>query len=465
MRTRPSLALAGAAALALPLLAGPAAAGPLDDVTGTLDGLTATVDAEVANLTGTATVLVHVADGTDLDDAVVTAEQLGLVTSSRYPQIGVFVATGTQAQRDDLAASGVADRLEHDAPIEALTDTSHTATRGQEVLDGAVTMPDGTTIDGSGVGVAVVDSGTDGTHPDLADRVGSNVKVLAGGIAVPAPDTDTISLGGHGTHVSGIVAGDGTASDGTFHGAAPGATVHGVSAGTLISLHSAMDGLQWVLDNHDTVTPTIRVVNNSWGSSAGDYDPDDAIQQLMEALVDSGVVVVFAAGNAGGDGSAQATSPTCVNPTPGVVCVAAYDDLGTGTRNGTTADFSSRGADGQVTTYPDLAAPGADITATCTPTKPICATGSTSADDPLNYAVLSGTSMAAPHIAGISAQVLQADPSLTPAQVEDVLEDTATDYGDGAPYEADPSNPDSDTSFDKGHGLVDVVAAVTEALG
>lgn len=78
-----------------------------------------------------------------------------------------------------------------------------------------------------------------------------------------------------------------------------------------------------------------------------------------------------------------------------MVCVAAYDDRSTGTRNGTTADFSSRGADGQ----------GADITATCTPTKPICLTGSTSADDPLNDAVLSGTSMAAPHIAGISAQV------------------------------------------------------------
>jgi serine protease AprX len=72
--------------------------------------------------------------------------------------------------------------------------------------------------------------------------------------------------------------------------------------------------------------------------------------------------------------------------------------------------------------------------------------------------------MAAPHIAGIVAQLYQADPALTPARVEDVLEDTALKFTNGAPYQADPLNPDSTASFDKGHGLVDVVAAVESLL-
>jgi serine protease AprX len=422
----------------------------------------ALVDAEVAALSGPTTVLAHVADGHDLADLTLVAAGLGLETVSVYERIGVSALAGDAAAIQALATTGVVERLEHDAPIRVFTDTSHTATRGQSVLDGSVTL-NGTIIDGAGVGVAVVDSGVDGLHPDLVDRMGGNVKVLPGGIAVPLPDTDTVSLGGHGTHVAGIVAGTGDASEGEFHGAAPGATVYGVSAGTLISLHSALDGLEWVLDNHDRVSPAIRVVNNSWGSAAGAYNPNDATHQLAEALIAEGVVVVFAAGNDGGNGATQTTSVQCVNPTPGHLCVSAYDDRGTGTRNGTMASFSSRGRNGDPATYPDLAAPGANIVAACTPTKPVCLTGSLGAPDPLNYASLSGTSMAAPHIAGIVAQLLQADPALTPADVEDVLEDTATPFS-GSAHTADPSNPGGTFAHDEGHGLVDVVAAVTAAL-
>jgi serine protease AprX len=73
---------------------------------------------------------------------------------------------------------------------------------------------------------------------------------------------------------------------------------------------------------------------------------------------------------------------------------------------------------------------------------------------------MSGTSMAAPHITGIVAQLYQVSPSLTPAQVENVLEDTAwKSFGTGQ-YEADPFNADNTTSFDRGHGLVDALAAV-----
>ncbi|AXV06117.1 putative secreted peptidase [Euzebya pacifica] len=420
------------------------------------------LDVDVAEATGDVLAIVHPADDVSLADAVAGALDAGLLVAGEFPNVGVFGATGAVSAFNALAGTGLIERVEANHQLRLFTDSSHTATRGQAVLDGAV---NGTPYDGSGVGVAVVDSGHDGTHPDLSANTASNVKIIfPTTAAVPFPDTDTISGGGHGTHVSGIVMGDGSASNGQYHGAAPGASLYGISAGTAISVHSALGGLEWVLANHDQVSPAIKVVNNSWGSAAGDYNPGDAISIAVGNLIDEGVTVVFAAGNDGGNGSAQATSPTCVDPTPGLICVASYDDQGTGTRTGTVSTFSSRGRSGQVNTYPDVSAPGTDITSTCRLTLPICATGS-QVFSPLNtYSVLSGTSMAAPHIAGIAAQLYQANPGLTPAQVEDILEDTALQFTDGAAYEADPSNPTTTTSVDKGHGLVDVVAAVTEAL-
>jgi serine protease AprX len=437
----------GVAGLLAPLATG----GLIDDV---VDGLTATIDDEVLSLTGDATVLVVAERGGDLDAiAAEVDDRVELV--SIYPRIDVLLAAG-----DADALRGLADvpgvlRLEHDAPIEPFTESSHTATRGAELLDGSVTVG-GEIVDGTGIGVAVVDTGVDGLHPDLVDRMGENVKVvpslgLLGGTAIPFPESDTLSLGGHGTHVAGIVAGDGTASDGRFHGAATGATIHGVSGGTLVSLHSALEALYWVLENHDSVTPAIRVVNNSWGSSAGNHNPDGSTERAVAALIDEGVTVVFAAGNDGGDGSTQRTSVQCVNPTPGMICVASYDDGGTGTREGTTSSFSSRGDASQPNTWPDLAAPGSNIVAACRATLPVCATGILGVDDPLHYASLSGTSMAAPHIAGIAAQVLQVNPELTPAEVESILVSTATSYGE--------------PGYAAGAGLVDAVAAVQAAAG
>jgi serine protease AprX len=439
--------LLGVAGLLAPLSTG----GLIGDV---VDGLTATIDDAVLELTGDATVLVIAERGGDLDAiAAEVDDRVELV--SIYPRIDVLLAAGDADGLRSLADIPGVLRLEHDAPIDLLTETSHTATRGAELLDGSVTVG-GELIDGTGIGVAVVDTGVDGLHPDLIDRMGENVKVvpslgLLGGTAIPFPESDTASLGGHGTHVAGIVAGDGSASDGRFHGAATGATIHGVSGGTLISLHSALEALYWVLENHDTVTPAIRVVNNSWGSSAGDHNPDGSTERAVAALIDEGVTVVFAAGNDGGDGSTQRTSVQCVNPTPGMICVASYDDGGTGTREGTTSSFSSRGDASQPNTWPDLAAPGSNIVAACRATLPVCATGILGVDDPLHYASLSGTSMAAPHIAGIAAQVLQVAPDLTPAEVEQLLVSTATSYGE--------------PGYAAGAGLVDAVAAVQAAAG
>ena len=435
--------------------------------------------------------LVHVRPGSSMAEGLEAARVSGLDIGTRYDVINVFVAYGTPDEFRAVAGHGTIEALEANRKLRTFTETSHIATRGQEVLDGAVTMPDGAVIDGTGVGVAVVDSGVDGTHPDLQDRMGGNVKIVCstpmvvataptGGFreclgpktAVPMADTDTPSGGGHGTHVAGTVAGDGTASEGRFHGAAPGATLYGVSTGTTLSVENALDGLAWVLENHDVVTPAIKVVNNSWGSSPGKYDPEKgpfhkATWKLQEALVAEGVTVVFAAGNEGGNGTAQTTSAECVNPTPGVVCVANYDDKNEGDRNAVIDGSSSRGLKNDPMTWPDLAAPGTQITATCRLTLPVCSAHfAPSTEYPNLYSTLSGTSMAAPHIAGIVAQLYQANPALTPAEVENILEDTAYKFQWGTPYTLqDPTNPDDGSSFEKGHGLVDVVNAVKVAMG
>ena len=419
-----------------------------------------TVDREVKTASGTTKALVHVADDSSLASAREAATAAGAQPIGSFTSIRVVAVRGTAEELTELGRSGLATRIEANERLHYFTNTSHIATRGQEVLNGAVTLPGGGIIDGSGIGVAVVDTGVDGTHPDLASRMASNVKLVPLlGTPVSLPDTDTVSLGGHGTHVAGIVAGTGT----TYHGAAPGARLHGVGAGTFISMLDAVAGLQWVLDNRNGFANPIRVVNNSWGDSGGTHNPSAAVSQIVNRLTAAGVTVVFAAGNAGPENGT--TSTQCQNPTPGVVCVAAYNDENSGTRTGSLAEFSSRGAPGSPQTYPDISAPGQDIASTCRLTLPICALGEGFIASPPNmYSRLSGTSMAAPHIAGIAAQVLEADPALTPAGVEDVLEDTALKFTAGAAYEPDPANPDDTTSSDKGHGLVDVVAAVQAAL-
>lgn len=440
------------------------------------------IDVEVRTAVGETSGLVHVAPGVSVAKARTAAAGAGLRLGTRYDAIDVFVAYGSPRGFSQLATTGVATYIEHNGEISLFTDTSHAATRGSDVLAGEVTLEDGTIIDGSGIGVAVVDSGVDGTHPDLVNRMGGNVRIYCaapgGGLAinleglgfsecrgpkmaVEMDDTDTPGAGGHGTHVAGIVAGDGTASDGEFHGAAPGATLYGVGIGTGLVVENALDGLAWVLENHDQVEPAIRVVNNSWGSGHQEYDPDSnfysATHKLIEALVDAGLVVVFAAGNSGGNGSSATTSAQCLNPAPGVICVANYDDGDSGTRDGTIASSSSRGEDGNPDTYPDISAPGTWIMSTCRITLPVCSAHFSPAFDNA-YAELSGTSMAAPHVAGIAAQVLQADPTLTPGAVENLLKETAHKFAWGAEYD------ENGTSFEKGHGLVDVLAAVETLL-
>ncbi|SDS13393.1 serine protease AprX [Nocardioides scoriae] len=482
-----TLAGAAAAVLALGLTAPTAFAADGSSSSAADAGALADVSPYLARtltgLTGQSTVLVH---GTDLAAAADAVRAAGLTKVTSFSKIGVVAARGTKAQIEGVRAQdGVTYVEAGEQPIQFLDATSNTATRGLEAQQ-TLTGADGSPLTGKGVSVGVIDSGVDPTHPAFREADGSsavvaNLKTLCEPTEtlctvqrVPGVvDTDTLSAGGHGTHVNGIVAGRPTTlADGQeVQGAAKDAKLVSVSTGAALVILGADAALNWVLENHEapcgagvpaSTCPPIKVTNNSYGpTGGGGFDPQSATVKLQRALADEGVLTVWANGNDGGDGSENLSNPPGQDPTPGVLSVASYFDLDNGTRDGKVSDYSSRGLAGDQSTYPDFSAPGENITSACRPYLPICSTGL----DPVNgpgpldigtFNTISGTSMAAPHVAGIVAQLFQANPQATPAQIEDALKTTAHKYADGAPYEAGALGT---TSVDKGYGLVDVVAA------
>jgi len=303
-------------------------------------------------------------------------------------------------------------------------------------------------VTGRGIGVAVLDSGI-AAHPDLGARLVASVDFTSGtpGEPLVAP----ADAGGHGSHVAGLVAGDGTASAGAFTGVAPGANVIdvrviGSSGATNVS--SVLRGMQWVLANRAVYN--IRVVNMSLGAPATLSYREDPLAAAAEVLTFAGIAVVVAAGNSGPGAS------TIMTPgyDPFVITVGAIDDNGTAAlADDMPASWSSRGTTAfDALAKPDLVAPGRRMVSLRAP-------GSTldqlypdrqvAGTDPLlpAYFRMSGTSMAAPVVTGIVALMLERDPALTPRQVKQALLDTASPLAFGSPTTT-------------GAGMADAYAAV-----
>ena len=388
-----------------------------------------------------ATVLVH---GSTLAAANRAVTATGMTKTGSFDKIGVVIARGTKAQITAARLQPGVTYLEGNQPIEFFGTKSNQATRGDEAYQ-TLTGADGNALGGAGVSVGLIDSGVDPTHPYLQEEDGtsavvSNHKVLCDPFEAACQvldvansvDTDTLSLGGHGTHVAGIIAGRPTelSTGETIHGAAPQAKLVSLSTGAALVIVGADTALNWVLENHAAPCgegvpaaecPPIKVTNNSYGpSGGGEFDPNSATVKLQQALAAEGVVTVWANGNDGGDGSESLSNPPGMDPTGGVISVASYNDLGTGTRDGEVSEFSSRGQDGDLSTYPDISAPGDMILSSCRLYLPICSTGLDPQENG-DFNTISGTSMAAPHIAGIVAQLFQDSPGATPAQVETAI--------------------------------------------
>ncbi|RIH81662.1 Serine protease AprX [Calidithermus terrae] len=313
-------------------------------------------------------------------------------------------------------------------------------------------------LSGKGVGVAVIDSGIDATHPDLVlgKNVGRNVKIVGPITDTPVggylyADLDNTDLtSGHGTHVAGTIAGLGTASQGKYTGVAPGATLLGIGTGDGISILYALQGFDFALKPEIREKYNVRVISNSWGTSGRRFDPYNAIALASKRAYDLGVLVVFAAGNDGPD-------PDTLNPysaSPCVISVAAGD------KRGFLADFSSRGVPGDALHHPDITAPGVSIIAARAKTGAVTPpyTG-----DPLYgafYSSISGTSMATPHVSGTLALMLEANPKLRLEGALEMMSKTARPMY----YQADGFTVKRRELWEVGAGYLDAYEAVRLAV-
>ncbi len=429
---------------------------------------------------------VHFSMGSEAEHNELLSE-LGLTPiESFYPYANSIYVRGPVASFQKLLTEHSVSYLEENEKLHYTAESDIWATRvrvAQEPVSGGPYYdPSGHILDGTGVTISVVDSGLFGAHPDFAGRILHNYVIEGSDTAATAPPidvgyTNSDTTGGHGTHCNGIAAGGGTASDpnypvaaaapvikGVYAGVAPKANLWAYGVGQAIAVLAADSAFKDILSQYKTNDPKrIRVISNSYGGAqGGSYNPGDTTSCLVKALVAKGVAFTYAAANNGpGDGSVDQTTSTCKDPTPGVICVASYDDQGTGKRNSTLSSFSSRGKKGDQTTYPDISAPGSNITATClqpAPGQGVCATGAETKWQP-NYGTISGTSMATPHVAGALALLFQAKPDLTPAQAEKLIQDTALKLG-GDPYEPDSQNPGGTANYGFGAGLLDLPAAL-----
>ncbi|WP_152912110.1 S8 family serine peptidase [Caloranaerobacter sp. TR13] len=351
------------------------------------------------------------------------------ITKHEYKNIPAIAMKLKKSQINKLSKLDIVAHIEYDEPVKASMDTANYWFGAEKARNDFYVNGD---RDGNinnytknDVVVAVIDTGIDGNHVDLDGGKIIGWKDFVNNQPLPYDDN------GHGTHVAGIIAGEGDGNP-NYTGVAKGTALVGLKVldsqgnGSMSDVTAAID---WCITNKDVYG--IDVINLSLGTS-GSSDGTDSTSLAVNNAVNNGIVVVVAAGN---DGPNKYTigSPGAAEK---AITVAAMADVG---ENGfSLADFSSRGPTADERIKPDIASPGYNITAP-------------KANTTNGYVTYSGTSMATPFTAGIVALMLDANPNLTPTQIKNILTSTAHDWG---PYGKD---------IEYGNGRLDGYEAIKQA--
>jgi subtilisin family serine protease len=330
-------------------------------------------------------------------------------------RVGMLSLTVPKNTASDFWAGSAGGRIWLDGTVRASLDQSVPQTGAPQAWQAGYRA--------DGVKVAVLDTGVDATHPDLAGRIAATENF--------SDAADAVDHNGHGTHVASTISGSGAASGGRYQGMAPGAKLlvgKVLGDGGSGSESAIIAGMQWATQQG------ARVVNMSLGGRPTDgFDPlSQAVDELTES---TGALFVVAAGNTGADNAVG--SPATADRALAVASV---------TKSGQLSVFSSRGP--RRDNYglkPEIAGPGSDIVA--------ARAAGTLAEQSVNtrYAKLSGTSMASPHVAGAAAIVAGQHPDWRADRIKAAL------VGSAAPIEGA-------NVFGQGAGVVNVARAVNQRV-
>jgi serine protease AprX len=399
--------------------------------------LATALGAAPAQAAPTATHIIQLQPGVTLAAGERLVREAGGEPAGRLP---IIDGLGARLDARDAAALGRDARVEHVSRNAGVRQQSYdlgkietafpASVRAQQAWDNSAGD-----FTGKGVGVAVIDTGVAGHLPDFRGADGRS-RVVASAVTNPLATTagDTY---GHGTHVAGILAGDGTRRASTdplrskYVGIAPEADLISVKVSDEAGVATVLDviyGLQFVVDHKADYN--IRVVNLSLESTVQESYKTDPLDAAVESAWFSGIVVVAAAGN---HGATEAAANYAPGNDPFVITVGGVDDKGTNSNeDDVPATWSSVGRTQDGFAKPDIMAPGARMVSTLSPGSAfsaLCPTCIVAGE----YIRAGGTSMAAPVVSGVVAAMLQRHPEWTPDQVKAVLKSTGRSITGGVP--------------------------------
>ena len=371
---------------------------------------------------GTSRVIVRTADGRPATAFIHAVNgRAGLF----LPALGGQVASVPDRSLRELASFPTVAAISFDRPVQGTLERTAAAI-------GARWVTQQLSLDGAGIGIVTIDSGVSAQHDDLPTGRIAHFADFVGFREAPYDDY------GHGTHVAGILAGSGYDSGGRRRGIAPGAhlivlkALDGAGGGSISNVIAA---IEYAIARRETYN--IRVMNLSVAAGVYESYNKDPLALAAKRAVDAGIVVVAAAGNLGRGSLGRSQYGGIASPgnAPWVLTVGATSHMRTVDRDDDRmAAFSSRGPSAiDKSAKPDVVAPGVGIESLAEPASVLFAAHPTTrlwgAVETISepYIGLSGTSMAAPVVAGTIALMLQANPSLTPNAVKAILQFTAED--------------------------------------